>query len=368
MSSAETPLPVLTYDGRISDLYRIYLINLLLNIVTLGIWRFWGITRIRRYVWSRFSSAGSRFEYDGTGLQLFLGFLLAMLVIFGLAVVDVVLTVMLRPYGKLPGVLPFVVFDLLLTVLALGAPFSAQRYRLSHTVWRGVRGGMDGSMLAYGALSLRYNIYRALSLFQLAPWVSLRLFERRVNASFIGNQRFDCHSKVGKLYLRFLLTFLGVVALGLLVFGSVFVFAGPLVSQVEDAWRNPVSPATMRAYILTIIPAYIVFGFGAALISASYSAAFYRHVTSNTTLAGLRFGSEVSGVTVLMLGLGNAAILLFTLGLGMPIVIHRNARYFATNLLATGALDVAAIGQSEQRVSRFGEGMFQVLDAGAGLT
>jgi uncharacterized membrane protein YjgN (DUF898 family) len=42
---------LISYQGSIGGLYRIYIPNLLLTIVTLGIWRFWGVTRMRRYVW-----------------------------------------------------------------------------------------------------------------------------------------------------------------------------------------------------------------------------------------------------------------------------------------------------------------------------
>jgi uncharacterized membrane protein YjgN (DUF898 family) len=81
----------------------------------------------------------------------------------------------------------------------------------------------------------------------------------------------------------------------------------------------------------------------------------------------LQFGSEVTAMTVLKLILGNALILIFTLGFGIPIVTHRNVRYFTGNLLAAGTIDLATLGQNQQPVSRFGEGMFQALDAGAGI-
>lgn len=368
MTSPAPLKPVLVYDGRIGDLYRIFLINLLLNIVTLGIWRFWAITRTRRYVWSRFSSLGSRFEYDGTGTQLFVGFLLAAQIVFGLGTIAVVISVLLRNTGPAGRVLPLGVFEFFIVLLSLGAPFSAQRYRLGHTVWRGIRGGMQGSMLNYGAVTMFYSALQAITLFQLVPWVSLRLYERRINASFFGTQRFSSHSRVGKLYLRYVLTFIGIVALGVAVFGTVYVLAGPVWKAMADASRHPVDPATMSSFLFMIIPAYLVFGVGAAVISASYSAAFYRHVASHTSLGDLHFASAVTGIAVLRLIIGNLAILALSLGLGMPIVIQRNAQYFATNLLATGALDLASLGQNEQPVSRFGEGMFQVLDAGAGIT
>jgi uncharacterized membrane protein YjgN (DUF898 family) len=364
---AAAPRPVLQYDGRIAELYRIFLVNLLLNIVTIGIWRFWAITRTRRYLWSRTSLCGSRFEYDGTGGQLFVGFLLAILVIFGLILAAAILVAVLRSYGAFISALPLLLMEFCIIVLAFGAVFSAQRYRLSHTVWRGIRFGMQGSMITYGLRSLLYYLLTAVTLYQLAPWATLRLLERRINATSFGNQRFASRGRPGRLYIRFLLTFLGVAGLGLVVFGIVFGLERGMIAAAFQSPQRPPDPHAIRMLTLVLVPAYLVFALGAALISAGYSAAFFRHVTSHTSLAGLRFSSPVNAATVLSLVMGNALILLFTLGLGMPIVIHRNARYFTTNLHATGTLDLDALQQTGQPVSRFGEGMFQALDAGAGI-
>ena len=52
------------------------MVNLLLTIVTLGIYRFWAKTRIRRYLWSQTEFLGDRFEYTGTGKELLIGFLI----------------------------------------------------------------------------------------------------------------------------------------------------------------------------------------------------------------------------------------------------------------------------------------------------
>jgi uncharacterized membrane protein YjgN (DUF898 family) len=367
MSATTQPAlkPILVYDGKIGDLYKIFLVNLLLTIVTLGIFRFWGITRMRRYIWSRTSSMGSRFEYDGTGGQLFVGFLLALLVIFGLIAVGVGATVALK--GSALRLLPIVIMYVLVLVLALGAPFSAQRYRLGHTVWRGIRGGMTGSMLTYGAISLVYFLLMVITLYQLAPWVALRLNERLINASSFGDQRFSAKGRAGVLYLRFLMVFVGVAVLAVVVFGIDFVFLKPVIAQLSHAHGQPPDPRVTRQMTLILLPAYLVLGFGGALISAGYTALFFRHLTSHTTMGGLRFGSEVTAMTVLKLILGNALILIFTLGFGIPIVTHRNVRYFTQNLLASGTIDLAALGQNQQPVSRFGEGMFQALDAGAGI-
>ena len=53
--------------------------NLLLTIVTLGIYTFWARTRTRRYLWSQTRFIDDRLEWTGTGLELFIGYMLAIL-------------------------------------------------------------------------------------------------------------------------------------------------------------------------------------------------------------------------------------------------------------------------------------------------
>jgi uncharacterized membrane protein YjgN (DUF898 family) len=55
--------------------------NVLLTIVTLGVYRFWATARQRRYLWSRTEVIGDRLEWSGTGKEMFIGFLMVMAVL-----------------------------------------------------------------------------------------------------------------------------------------------------------------------------------------------------------------------------------------------------------------------------------------------
>src|SRR4029079_17674211 len=59
---------------------RIALVNFLLSLVTLTIYRFWAKTNVRRHIWSCVHINGEPLEYTGRGIELFLGFL----IVFGL--------------------------------------------------------------------------------------------------------------------------------------------------------------------------------------------------------------------------------------------------------------------------------------------
>src|SRR5215468_12762383 len=84
-----------------------------LLLVTLGIYRFWLLTDVRRFLWSNTEIAGEPLEYTGTALELVLGFLVAIAILipiyagFFLAALDLGLL------AKLSGVLAFAVLGLL---------------------------------------------------------------------------------------------------------------------------------------------------------------------------------------------------------------------------------------------------------------
>lgn len=364
--------PVLSYDGRIGDLYRIFLINILLTIVTLGIWRFWGETRMRRYVWSRTSSFGQRFEYDGTGGQLFVGFLLALLLFVGLfgatALVAYLLALFFPDTGKSLAIIPAILFIIAVLTLALGAPLAAQRHRLSHTTWGGIRGGVEGSMLSYGLRSLSYAILTIVTLYQMGPWSQMRLYERMTNATFFGNQHFSASTCALDIYKRFLLTFVGILVLVGGVYGALYFMLLPAMVQLVQVKGDPQVTA---AALIILAPGFVlgslVVTFGSALIGASFVAAYFRHIIGHTRFGALQFSSQITGMAVLRFTLGNLAILVFTLGIGIPVVIHRNLRFMAKNFLGTGTPDFASLQQSDQKPSGFGEGISPVLDGGLGI-
>jgi len=145
------------YDGRLGDLYAIYLRHVVLMLLTLGWSRFWGRTRLRRYLWNHFALLGDRFEYRGRGIELLIGFTLALLMLAawgGLMYLVWIYVFHEKPFAT------FGLFDIFsLSVALIGFPlayvghYAGLRYRLSRTRWRGIRCGLAGSAWQYGAMA-----------------------------------------------------------------------------------------------------------------------------------------------------------------------------------------------------------------------
>lgn len=349
--------PVLGYDGTVGDLYGIFWFNVLLTPLTLGIYRFWGITHNRQYLWAHTTFMGDRFEYTGTGGEKFRAVLLALLflVVLGLAIGAISLAA--ETTGQ--SWLTILVFPLNLFVAALAgaAVYTAQRYRLSRTRWRGIRGAMTKGALAYGWRTVSAGVLTGVSLGMAWPILRMRLLERRINAIRFGDAAASVRVRASGLYGPF---FIGVALK--LVFLALIGLAGWLVFDVEGL-RDDVSLIDgVQAFLF--FGSFWVFSLTWKLADSWFDAAAARLLLRELRLADLRFDSDLRGAELFRLRLVNLAITVGLLGLGRPIVRHLCARFVVRHVRVLGSLDAAGLGQNAFAPPSRGEGLLDLLDAG----
>jgi len=135
------------FPGRWQEYAGIAAVNLLLTIVTLGIYRFWAIARTRRYLWSNTTIIDDELEWTGTGGEMFIGFLMVMGIFLGTIAAIFGIAYPVGQWFMILGLLAFYIFILWGVNFA---QFRALRYRRPRTYWRGVRGGSDESGVGYG--------------------------------------------------------------------------------------------------------------------------------------------------------------------------------------------------------------------------
>lgn len=188
----------------------------LLSLITFGIYRFWYITNLRRYFWSRTTVAGSPGEYTGRGKELFLGFLVALAILIPIYVVLFGLGLVYEPLALFAAPISFVV----LFLLGQYAIFRGRRYRATRTLWRGIRLGQDGSALTYMAMATGWWLVTLLTLGLAFPYMRASLERYRMNHTLIGESRMTSTASGGSILLPWLLFYavalLPIVATGLL--------------------------------------------------------------------------------------------------------------------------------------------------------
>src|SRR5215472_4442948 len=153
---APPPLPALvTFAGDRSQFFRLVAKGAALELVTAGFYRFWLVTDIRRHLWSNTVIDGDAVEYTGRGRELLIGFLFAMAILVPIYLAYFLVTVEAERFKE------FASFPLILGFYAFGqfAIYRARRYRLTRTVWRGVRFRMDGSGWAYAWRAVPWGFF-----------------------------------------------------------------------------------------------------------------------------------------------------------------------------------------------------------------
>lgn len=368
------PVQVL-YDGRLGELYVIYLRSLLLTLLTLGWYRFWGRTSVRRYLWSHFSAFGDRFEYRGLGIELFLGFLLAVgsLLVFE----GIVLGLVWWAWGdELPaeiGMTDIMTWALIIVGLPLlpVAQYAGWRYRLTRTAWRGIRTGLKGSSWTYGGKAIGWGALNAMCMNLLTPMRDVSLNGYRTRHMTFGNLNFGFAGRAADIYGRFIGFYFLNIAAWVVLFIVVAIVVGGVSSslgslsfeQTMEKLAHP-TPMVLLIFFLVLFGFYTLVGLMILPVRCWWMAYSIRYMVSRAWFDRLQF---VTGVTTWQIWgflVLNYAILLFTLGLGGPWVMHRTARLISQELWIYGEIDPAAVAQALGGDTGVGEGLLDVFDVG----
>ncbi|MFZ0349899.1 MAG: DUF898 family protein [Pseudolabrys sp.] len=169
--------------GQRRSYWRLLIRGAALLMVTLGIYRFWLVTDVRRFLWSNTEIAGEPLEYTGTALELLIGFLVAIALLipiyagFFLAALDLGLL------GKLSGLLAFAA----LGVLGQYAIYRARRYRLTRTIYRGLRFHQSGSAWSYAIRATLWWVATIVTLGLAYPFQMASLERYKMRNTFYGD-------------------------------------------------------------------------------------------------------------------------------------------------------------------------------------
>lgn len=392
--SKKIPVTAVSYHGKAGQVFRLHLMNLLMNIITLGIYSFWGKTRIRRYMTSHISILDDRFEYTGTGKELLFGWMKAMLIFLPL------LVCLSIPVINIPA---FLVFFSILSV----ALYLALRYRLSRTKWRGIRFHLAGSLKEYFILSLKRTLINIFTLGFKIPKSDILLWSYIANNMSYGDLKFSYkgdYEKLRKIHLVTMSIFIVAIALAAgPLFVSGVVKGQEKIQQAQEARAAqtfeksvPSAPADAIVPVEQVAPqagyeedrqlstdvssprkepeidgrmagSILIFylGLGGGIISRLwYHAALWQEKFRGLYLNNLRFKANVTGGGLAKLYVVNLLIVIATLGLGKPIAAHRTLRYYATNMLIGGDLNELLAHQEKLRQN---SGMGDALAADVGF-
>jgi uncharacterized membrane protein YjgN (DUF898 family) len=224
------PLPAspASFSGDRGEFFRLVTRGAALELVTVGFYRFWLATDIRRHLWSNTHVDGDAVEYTGRGKELLIGFLFALAIIVPVYLAYFIVGLeaeRLKAFASLPLFAFFYLFGQF-------AIYRARRYRLTRTVWRGVRFWMDGSGWAYAARAALWAVLTVLTLGLILPWREAALERYKMRHSYYGDLQGSFEGRGWEFFKSgWGLWLLGVVSLILLALGT-YIPPAPLIVLV----------------------------------------------------------------------------------------------------------------------------------------
>jgi len=338
-SSARAP-EQLHFTGSGGEYFGIWIVNLLLTILTLGIYSAWAKVRRLQYFYRHTELAGSSFDFLGSPIRILIGRVIALGMLIAYEY-----SVRLRS----PLTLAVVVG------LAIVMPWllrNSFRFRLYNSSWRGTRFHFRGGVAAAYRVFLLNGFLVLITLYVQAPFMHQRLKAYQHDNSWFGRTRFSFHARTGQFYRIYLLLLLAIV-----LFAIVIGVAGVGAALTALAhMKKPGEHVDVHAVIRTLL---ILYG-GLILITVVLGPMFHALITnliwSNTRLEEHRIECNMSPFVLIWITLSNLVLVVATLGLFIPWAVVRLARFQlqSMRLLPAGDLqefvaadpeDIGAVGE-----------------------
>lgn len=335
----------LVFSGKGSEYFGIWIVNLLLTIITLGIYSAWAKVRRLHYFYRNTALDGSSFDYHGRPTAILKGRVIAF--------------AMLMAYNLAGG------FDPMLG-LAVGAVFAcvlpwlllrSLQFKLHNSSHRGLRFRFSGKLGESYVVFLLLPLVSVFTLYLLAPVWHQQLKRYQHNNSWFGQTAFSFDAPIRSFYKIYFVAgaiFLAVTGL----FGVAAAVVIPGMTQMAQGVEE-------RKALFALIPLFFL---GALLlvmmlIRPYIESRLQNLVWNNTRLGPHRFSSNVTARRLFAIMITNLIGIVLTLGLFRPFAVVRTLKYRleSVSMLAAGDLDSFAASQ-EQPVGAVGEEAAEMFD------
>jgi uncharacterized membrane protein YjgN (DUF898 family) len=346
-SPAGPPAPErFVFTGSGSEYFRIWIVNLALTFLTLGIYSPWAKVRRMQYLYRNTLLAGSGFDYHGKPVAILKGRAIAVGLIAlhqGLALVDQTAA------GLVAILIGLVMPWLLLRSLA---------FRLANTSWRGLRFRFEGTSGGAYRVFLLWPFLASITFGLLSPAAHRALKQWQHTASAFGRTRFAFAATIGEFYRVWLRTAGLVVAAPALVIVAILATAR---TGVEDVGGT--SDTVAAGFMVLGVVGVVMFYLGLLSAMPYFVTRMQNLVWSRTTLGPHRFESDMRFRRTLNVMAANMFLTVVTLGLYRPFAVIRMARYRveAMTLVPGDSLD-HFVGQQAGEVEALGEAAAEFFD------
>lgn len=318
------PRHAFTFHGNAREYFRIWIVNTLLTLLTVGIYSSWAKVRKRRYLRGSTELMGHRFDYLADPRRILVGNILVVLMFIAYMVVgEVYPFIRFGAFGVGVILLPWVVVRSL-------------AFNAHNTTYRGMR---FRGRYTYGAAALlflgQWLVITATAGIYYPAWVRNRK-KYVVDGHRLGDAFFHFESKSGPFYRTYFLA--GCTVFGAAFFGAII--SGFIVQ--DNAGKLPT--------MLQLAPFFAVYGLAIFFAKHFVYANLFNHIWNHTRLDGHQFSASLSTGAWLKIQFVNLGAIVISAGLLYPWTVIRSANYALSCLhfQPQGAIEkISRLGRSD---------------------
>lgn len=306
--------------------YKEVFLNLFLVFITFGLYLPWGVTNIRRLVWSNIYLDRQRFYYLGQAMEIVKGYL----VLIGVYLISRTFTIMGEKFAddKILSIALSIPASVIFFALLYKAQMGSFRYQSQRTAFKGIRfrAELPGVGKQY-LLSLKMGLFTVLTLGLLFGYYYFKIEKMKYNSLRFGEEKFTFDLS----FRTYAWTYFKHMGL--------FMLAGIIIS-VGGAFITRSGVVIPKEYYFLLIPIALILAM-AIFLHLLYSIFHLKikHLESDN----LTFSSDLTFGHFFKSNLLNIPILVFTLGVGFPIVIARNIGLYANSVNVHGIEELQTV-------------------------
>jgi uncharacterized membrane protein YjgN (DUF898 family) len=328
------------FTGSGGEYFRIWIVNLLLTILTCGIYSAWAKVRREQYFRRNTLLDGSGFDYHGNPKSILKGRLIA----WGLLLILTISEKLNPAYYAIAVILLSPALPWLL--------WRSFRFRARNTSWRGLRFDFQSSYLAAFITFVAYGLLTLVTLGLAFPLMFLRIKQFMLNNLSFGGFDFKTEATAKDFYVVFLIA--AVAGTGSFV--VVFIVGVALVAIAGSQF-------TSVALGIVVILFFLLYVVCMPLVTTYVQVNLANNLWNKTSLAKHQFESDQRLGAMLGIVFTNWILIVLTLGLYWPWAKVRLAAYRARHLslIAVDSLD-NFVGYNMAEQQALGEGFADAFD------
>ncbi len=313
----------LEFTGTGAEYFRIWIVNVFLTILTLGIYAAWAKVRTRSYFYRNTVLGGHPFDYTADPVALLKG--------YGIVATGLLLYYLVKYFNPMYSLAVLGLFALVVPLLV----YKSLRFFTHNSTYRNIPFRFLGSLGESYRTYLFYPLLLPFTLGLIAPyWVFRRkkYFFGNVGYGATANTFSGKHGPFYGVYCKMGLS----LSLFIILVSILAALVIPKIAGAAPAGNN-----TMGAGIL----ASVFLSYGILLLLGSFVQMYIYSWTTNycfthSELGELRFESTLSGWKLFWIRISNIAAIVFSMGLLTPWAKVRRMRYLADNLSVVTTQDL----------------------------